>query len=736
MKKIININLSGRVIPIEDSAYEMLQAYIESLRRYFANEEGRDEIINDIESRIAELMSEKVRLGSASITDNDVNDIIASMGRPEDFEAAENEKSAGAQAASAKTEPEGEYTYTASKPKSRLYRDSSDKMIGGVCSGLANYLNIDTSIVRLLFAIITFGGFGAGILIYILLWIVLPVKGLEEFEGKRLYRNSEDRILGGVGSGLAAYFGRDPWFIRILFAAPLLLNIFFRILNWPFHSDGSFVPNIVFGSISGTFILAYIVLWIVLPEAKSQYQKMEMRGEKVDVNTIRQNVKEGIQNTKSKIKDWGTEVKSTAQQFKGKAKEFADTRGKSFASEASSAVRRTGSGIGRIIGILFKIFFLFIAGTIAFALFVALMGLVFGGIGMWPLTTFILDGFWQNAFAWGTLILFLGVPLIGFIIWLLRRIMRVKSQSNYLGWTFGGLWTLGWVSVACLGASLSNDFRVSNDRTDGTEMSITQPAKGKLLVSVSEPEVEYSGSLPWISFEGNGMDITRDSFKLSNVRIRVEQSKDSSFHVEVKKYSRGRTLADAEEKAQRIVYNVNYKDSVLDVGSGIAIGKETKFRGQQAIVVVKIPSGRKIRFDESLNKLHELNIRMKDNRNWNRRNRRFDIDMDHYFDYKTGVDYTMGADGELKGPDGVSVNSYRYSENDSTAKKDSVSEIQRQIDEEIRRKDESEKKIRDLENKKKQSKPSTKIEVRMEDKNNEELAGSPSAVFSLISWLN
>ena len=88
MKKIININLSGRVIPIEDSAYENLQAYIESLRRYFANEESRDEIINDIESRIAELMSEKVRKGSTCITDADVNEIASSMGRPEDFEAA------------------------------------------------------------------------------------------------------------------------------------------------------------------------------------------------------------------------------------------------------------------------------------------------------------------------------------------------------------------------------------------------------------------------------------------------------------------------------------------------------------------------------------------------------------------------------------------------------------------------------------------------------------------------
>lgn len=89
MKKIININLSGRVILIEDSAYEKLQAYIESLRRYFANEESRDEIINDIESRIAELLHEKIRKGGTSITDEDIKEVITSMGTVEDFEAEE-----------------------------------------------------------------------------------------------------------------------------------------------------------------------------------------------------------------------------------------------------------------------------------------------------------------------------------------------------------------------------------------------------------------------------------------------------------------------------------------------------------------------------------------------------------------------------------------------------------------------------------------------------------------------
>src|ERR1043166_8602609 len=173
MKKIININLSGRVIPIEDSAYEKLQAYIETLRRYFVNEEGRDEIINDIESRMAELMNEKIRKGADSVTEADVDEIIASMGRPEDFEAAEAEGVAGAQQKTTiREEP------VAGKKRGRLYRDSSDKILGGVASGIANYLDIDPAVMRILMLLFVFTA-GFGILLYIILWIVLPAKDLD-----------------------------------------------------------------------------------------------------------------------------------------------------------------------------------------------------------------------------------------------------------------------------------------------------------------------------------------------------------------------------------------------------------------------------------------------------------------------------------------------------------------------------------------------------------------------------
>src|SRR5215510_12637958 len=173
MKKIININLSGRVIPIEDSAYEKLQAYIESLRRYFIHEEGRDEIINDIESRIAELMNEKIRKGASSVTDADVDEIIASMGRVEDFEKTDADSEKTTTQASTASRPDEPFT----KKRGRLYRDNSDKILGGVASGLANYLDIDPAVIRILMLLFVFTA-GFGILLYIILWIVLPAKDL------------------------------------------------------------------------------------------------------------------------------------------------------------------------------------------------------------------------------------------------------------------------------------------------------------------------------------------------------------------------------------------------------------------------------------------------------------------------------------------------------------------------------------------------------------------------------
>lgn len=732
MKKIININLSGRVIPIEDAAYESLQRYIESLRRYFANEEGRDEIINDIESRIAELMNDKVRKGATAVTEADIEEIIASMGRVEDFAEVDAADAATATGATAGTTG-GTYTGAESRRfRGRLYRDTSDKILGGVCSGIANYMNVDPAIVRLLFAIITFGGFGFGIFLYLIAWIILPAKNLDTYVGKRLFRNPDDRIIGGVAGGLGAYFNMKPWTVRLIFAAPLILNIFLSIVNGIFNAfRGPDFPDIFIGSFTGTFILAYIILWIVLPEARSPYEKMEMRGEKVDVNRIRQNVQEGMGNFSNRAQAWGEEVRRSAEDLGARASQFASTRGKTFASEVSQTARPVANGLGRAIGILFKAFFLFIVGSIAFGLFVAVM--MFGVSGaIRPFHDFILNGFWQTASLWGTLIFFLAVPLIAILVWIVRRLLRVRSQNRYLGWTFAGLWLLGWVCLMIFVSSMVRDFRYKA-RTPQT-VQVSQPAGGRMLIRVDEPEIMYSGSFDWMDSDSEGWDITEDSLKISNIHFTFDKSNDSLYHVTVWKQARGRNRSEAQQRTRQIVYSGTSVDSALVVGSGFAIGKEQKFRDQQVMVEIHVPVGKRIRFDESVReKLNPYNMRIRDDRGWHRRE--IDIDFDDYdsFEWQPNVDYVMTTSGELREAGQVTVTNegvYEYTP--------PVTDTARLIEEQRLKVEEEQRKLRELEQQRGDTgtirTSTTKVSVRKPRALKSDLIHFqvPSPVFSLI----
>jgi phage shock protein PspC (stress-responsive transcriptional regulator) len=682
MKKIININLAGRVIPIEDAAYDKLQRYIESLRRYFAKEEGRDEIINDIESRVAELMNDKIKKGATCVTEADIEEIIGTMGRIEDFEAADGE-----------TEPSASTTSTnqSNSKRSRirfsgrLYRDANDKFLGGVCSGIAAYMNVDPTVVRLLFAIITFGGFGLGFLIYILLWIVLPSTSVASYSGKRFFRNPDDRILGGVAGGLAAYFNKNAWTIRAIFAAPILLKIIvaiFHVLFSPFNSDLGF--NLATGSLTGTFILAYIVLWIVLPEAKTPYDKMEMRGEKVDVNRIKQNVQEGMGDFKERMQTWGEEVKTAGQRMSARAQEFTRGQGADFAADVKRTARPVGSSIGHAIGVVFKAFFLFIAGVIAFFLFVLVLVFTFGGISQ-PVNAFLIEGAPQKLWMWGTLIFFLAVPLIAIIVWIIRRGMNVRSQNRYLGWVFGGLWTLGWIAMILFVSSLVRDF----SNTDQTEMDVTltRPDMRKMVVQVPGTPVRYSGSFSWLNMDDDqGWDMTEDSLKLSNIRITTKQSEDSFYHVTLSRFSNGYTRANALHRAEKIEYKVTSLDSVLQLQSGFGLSKADKFRNQRVMVEIRIPVGKQIRFDHSVSdKLNPFNVRVSENertgrrRYWGRRNYDFEWDNNWYNDWEPDTDYFMGADGKLKkaGEETIEVPS---KQKDKRVKDSLLREYQRKLD--------------------------------------------------------
>ncbi|MEO6916911.1 MAG: PspC domain-containing protein, partial [Chitinophagaceae bacterium] len=537
--------------------------------------------------------------------------------------------------AGATTEPTGAYQDSNTGTRQRsLFRSANDKILGGVCSGLGNYFGIDPSIMRLVFVLFLFMGFG--FLLYVVLWIVVPAKFQTTSVRKRLYRNPDTKMIGGVSGGIAAYLNIDVWIPRLIFISPFVLGALGRIFRHGWL-DFDPVPNFIFNGFGGSLFITYIVLWIVLPQAQTSTEKMEMRGEKVDLESISKTVKEDLENLRGRAERVGGDLKDRAQivgqQFRSASAQFN--------AEAGPVIRSSGSGFGRAVGLIFKAFFLFVAGVIVFALTMALIAVLFSGVGAFPFKDFLFDGFWQNLLVWLTLLLFLGVPVIGLLTWLVRRIMNVRSRNNYLGFTFGGLWVIGLISAILLGGSLASNFKSRISVKD--DIIVAQPSTDKLWLKVAGDNVKYYGS-DWFGFEGEMPFFSKseDSIMLNTVRLKLIKSNDSSFHISTIKFSNGTSPVIAERLANNISFPIIQKDSLIYLPKGFTITPHEKFRNQQVLLVLEIPIGKKIQIDRNVDNFSHFNVNVGNRRGWNVE---WDDRWNNSYYYKSNIEYVMTAGG-------------------------------------------------------------------------------------------
>ena len=259
MKKTLNINIGSRVFNIDEDAYDLLSRYLESIKKYFQKINIEDDVFQDIENRISEKFNSILK-NRESLNIDDINNIIKEMGTLDDFKEAYNDFDTN------DFSNQNNESKTTGKRK-KIYRNTSDKVIAGVASGLANYFSVDPIIFRLIFIVSLFTGFG--LIAYIIFWIGIPANDSGKInENKRLYRDGDNEILGGVAYGLGNYFGIDPAIIRVLF----ILSIF----------------------IGGFGILAYLILWVSIPEAKTVGEKMNMKGYPLTLENIEKFIKEKL----------------------------------------------------------------------------------------------------------------------------------------------------------------------------------------------------------------------------------------------------------------------------------------------------------------------------------------------------------------------------------------------------------------------------------------------------------
>lgn len=288
---------------------------------------------------------------------------------------------------------------------------------------------------------------------------------------------------------------------------------------------------------------------------------------------------------------------------------------------------------------------------------------------------------------------------------------------------------MGWVSVILLVSAVARETRYFENAEPPTVIPISQPAN-KLTVMVSQPVLEFTDRFWWADNDSEGWNIDEDSLKLSLVDFTVEKSLDADYHVTLVKKSMGRSLNDARQRAAQIQYSISSKDSILDIGNGFAISKDSKYRGQMIELKIQVPVGKKLRFDETVTrKLNPVEIRMNNRRSTLRR-ARIDIDYNDWFEYRANVDYVMTENGTLVDPNNPQkvpaaptppTGDYRY-EDAQPPTTDSIEQQRKRVEEEQR-------KLKDMEKKKDSIRGNGKLES-LDDNDETDVAGSP--VFSLI----
>jgi phage shock protein PspC (stress-responsive transcriptional regulator) len=541
MKKNISINISGIIFHIEEDGYETLRKYLDSIKRYFASFDDSSEILSDIESRIAEIFLAKLHEGKQVITAEDVSSLVATMGSVSDFKAAEEQEFAGESAKSESSQQQNQTSGSGTQAThKKLERDQKRKILGGVCAGLAHYFNIDPVWPRLLFALLVLGSYGGLLLVYIIFWIVLPGNNdiEEEASVKKMYRDTEKKVIGGVAGGVAAFFGVDVTVIRVLF--------------------------VVFGFVGGIGFLAYIILWIALPEAKTITERMQMQGEPVTLTNIESSVKKSLNE-------------------KDQAEESVFAKIILFPFRLIAMILEA---ITKVLGPLFTVFIdvlrvaigivISLTGLSMIISLVMATGIIFGVVhfssfpGWWnfhisdvglPLEAF------QNAFpGWTVFFGFcaLFVPAL-FICLIGSSIIAKRIVFNQLvGWS---LFVLFFVSVIALSISIP-------------QMVYAFKEEGEYKV---EKTFNLNGKIPILRINEIGLD----DYDMTDLNIKGYEGTEIKL---VERFeAQGNTRKIAGENAQLIEYKVEQRDSILLFDSNITFKKDAPFRAQRLKMDLYIP---------------------------------------------------------------------------------------------------------------------------------------------------
>ena len=467
MNKTININLAGIIFHLDEVAYEKFKTYLSNVKTALGKEESGEEIIADIEARIAEIFHLRMKENGRQVVGlPDVEFIIETLGQPEAFV----------------DEIEGEGPQKSAK------------------------------------------------------------------ETRRFFRNQDEKVMGGVCSGIGAYFDIDPVWIRVLF----LILLFF----------------------TGIGFITYVILWAAIPEAKTTAQKLQMRGEAVNLNNI--------EKLFTKVEDY-----TSSEKIKSGVN--------SFVSFVVNGIGSVFSFVFKFIGVLLAIF----GALIAFVLIITLLGIFgstwnFEGFNFLSFNGYIygLDGAqaifgggWRLlALRAGTLLTLL-LPLFALVVFLAKIFGRELTNSKLLSFSGIASFIVGLILIFISAGSLITDFRERATETDQITLS-------GLSFDITADILQDD--------QGFFFDVEDELLHIENVRFNIEASRSSTASLELKHAASGRNHSEARARAQSFDYPTAQEGEALRLSEYFTVPKESLYRGQDLKVTMRLPVGATVYLDESI----------------------------------------------------------------------------------------------------------------------------------------
>lgn len=521
MKKVMSVNIGGLVFQIDNEAYAKLDGYIGALEKQFQGTEGSDEIIGDIESRIAEIFQDKMKAGRESIRTEDIDEIIQIMGAPKDLEQDTEEAPARTSAQATATSDTGS---TASAETTGSKQEQEYTRNKGESAGKED---------------------------------PLPGPG-----PKRFFRNGEDKVLGGVCSGFATYIDADPLVVRLAF---LLAVLGF-----------------------GVGPVLYFILWIVVPEAKTTSEKLQMKGEKVTIDSIEKAIRKEADHLKKRFEGLKEEIDNDPDHPVNRY----EKRGRDFFAGA-------GDLIARLFRLGVKVFVGLLVSLIAITIFSAIFG-VTGGLGY---AAFLFPGMIGLLFSSASqanmmlvgLLAVITIPLIIIAYKSFRFLLGIKVGTRPLDALFLISWIIGLGLVIIVGMRIGSEFQREVSYREEVPLSIN-PVKTIYLNKLDPPARSFRHE---DKLQMDGVSFSDDSLFFQKLKLNIEPASNGEFALYTVRRARGKNRDQAVENARSIAYRIRDRDSLLALSGEYTINQST-WRGQDLSLIVEVPVGKQIVIDERL----------------------------------------------------------------------------------------------------------------------------------------